>query len=223
VISRELVADDPVYIFDVGAHIGQTALRYRTLFPAALIHCFEPYPDSFEQLVAATGRDKSIIPHRLALAESAGVAHLNVNRSSATNSLLPSDARASLYWGADLLDTRSTVEIQTETVDRMIDLHVPNRLHILKLDVQGAERSALEGASRSLERQAVDLVYMEIIMAPTYVSQPALHEHLAWLDARGYVLFDLYNTERRNGRLIQADALFASRRLLEKHEASLKT
>lgn len=104
----------------------------------------------------------------------------------------------------------------------MIDRHAPDRLHILKLDVQGAERSVLEGASASLERQAVDLVYMEIIMAPTYVSQSAFHEYLAWLDARGYVLFDIYSSVRRNGRLIQADALFASRTLLDKHEASLK-
>ncbi|MET0168053.1 MAG: hypothetical protein ABW318_24070, partial [Vicinamibacterales bacterium] len=46
-VQRELIRADEPLIFDVGAHHGSVARTYRRLFPGALIHCFEPFPDSF--------------------------------------------------------------------------------------------------------------------------------------------------------------------------------
>ena len=71
------------------------------------------------------------------------------------------------------------------------------------------------GADATLRSRAIDIVYMELIVAPTYVGQRKLHEYLALLDSHGYVLFDFYNRARRNGRLIQADALFVSAPFLD--------
>jgi trans-aconitate methyltransferase len=43
--------DEPT-IFDVGAHIGQTANEFRRRFPKARIFSFEPFPNSFQTLSA---------------------------------------------------------------------------------------------------------------------------------------------------------------------------
>ena len=37
-------------IFDVGAHEGQSALKFREAFPLATIHCFEPVSVQYEKL-----------------------------------------------------------------------------------------------------------------------------------------------------------------------------
>jgi hypothetical protein len=80
----------------------------------------------------------------------------------------------------------------------------------LKLDVQGAEFQVLTGARQSLERQRIRLVYMELILCPTYQGQHELHDYLRFLGSLGYELLDLFNPERNGRQLIQADGIFLS-------------
>ncbi len=217
-VTRALIAAPAPVIFDVGANVGRTALRYRELFPDATIHCFEPFPPSFELLRATLAGDTRIHTHLLALAATRGSASLSVNRNAETNSLLASDARAARYWGPGLLDKDDEVEVATRALDELCAAEEVERVDVLKLDVQGAEHSVLEGAQEMLAAQRIDLIYMEVIMAPTYVGQHELHDHLAFLHARGYRLFDFYNATRRNGRLIQSDIIVVSAQLLERYE-----
>jgi FkbM family methyltransferase len=217
-VQRRLVTKDDPMIFDVGANVGQTALRYRALFPGATLHCVEPFGPSFEQLGKALERDPNVVLHRLALAASSGSARLNVNRSAATNSLLESDARASHYWGGGLLDTESTVEVATRTLDELCAERDVGHVDVLKIDVQGGEYAVLEGARRLLTGQRIDLIYMEVIMAPTYVGQRELQDYLVLLASSRYRLFDFYNPARRDDRLIQSDAIFVSAGFLDVYE-----
>jgi FkbM family methyltransferase len=217
--QRRLVQAAAPLIVDVGAHLGETAKRYRSLFPAATIHCFEPFPPSFAALRGATAADGRIRTHALALGDSIGSASLHSNRSSATNSLLASDTRGSDYWGGEVLSTKATLEIAVTTLDRFCAEASLDHIDILKLDVQGAEYAALSGAHDLLSRQAIDVVYMEMITAPTYVGQRELHDYLALFRSCGYVLFDFYNPVRKNGRLLQTDNLMVAEPFLAAYEA----
>jgi FkbM family methyltransferase len=114
--QRRLVTHEAPTIFDVGAHLGETARRYRALYPDAVVHCFEPFAASFDTLRAALGHDARVHAHQLAVGARPGRANLNVNRSKATNSLLASDARAAAYWGQSLLDTDATVEVAVTSI-----------------------------------------------------------------------------------------------------------
>jgi hypothetical protein len=67
-----------------------------------------------------------------------------------------------------------------------------------------------------LSGQAISLIYLEIILVPTYEEQSKLTEYLSFFDAFGYDLIDLYNPERKNKRLLQADFLFINRELQKK-------
>lgn len=216
--QRRLVRSSAPTIFDVGAHIGQTAQRYRSLFPDAQIHCFEPFPDSFAALQTAHAGNSSVQAYSVALGKAPGKAVLNVNRSSATNSLLRSDARAASYWGTGLLDTEAAVEVPVTTLDLFCAERSLNHVDILKLDVQGGEYDVLEGASTLLAAQRIDVVYMEMITAPTYVGQHDLHEYLGLFRSHGYLLFDFYNPVRKNGRLLQTDNLLVAEPFLTRYE-----
>jgi FkbM family methyltransferase len=216
--QRRLVRHEQAVIADVGAHLGQTAQRYRASFPQAAIHCFEPFPASFDTLRRTLAHDKGVHVHRVALGAAPGHATLNVNRSSATNSLLRSDERAATYWGREVLVTETTVDVPVTTLDAFCAERAISHVDILKLDVQGTELEVLAGSTRLLREQAIDLVYMEMIVAPTYVGQHDLHDYLGLFRAHGYVLFDFYNPVRRNGRLLQTDNLLVAEPFLAAYE-----
>jgi FkbM family methyltransferase len=218
-LQRDLVGRPDPVVFDVGAHVGRVAKEYRRRFPAAALHCFEPFPPAFDALCRRRSGDPRTECHPLALAASEGQALLHVNAGVATNSLLPADARGSGYWGPDLMKTQRTLEVRTSTVDAFCTARGIGRIDVLKLDVQGAEREVLTGAHRMLSEQRVGLVYMEVLLAPSYVGQAALHEHLNLLAGHGFTLFALFDQVLRRRRLIQADALFVSRGVLEAYEA----
>ena len=216
--QQRLVRNERPIIFDVGAHRGETAQRYRALFPHATIHCFEPFPESFAVLSATHSQDAGVQPHRLALGAAPGHATLNVNRSAATNSLLATDDRAAPYWGGELLVTDKTIDVPVTTLDAFCAERSLVHIDILKLDVQGTELEVLEGAAGLLRKQVVDVVYMELIVAPTYIGQHALHDYLRLFGAHGYALFDFYNPVRKNGRLLQTDNLMVAEPFLAAFE-----
>ncbi len=209
-------------IVDVGAHVGLAATRFRELFPEAMLHCFEPYPESFESLRAAAGGLHPIELHGMALASRSGQAKFTVNRNSATNSLLASDDRAEVYWRTDTPQTTGTMTVPVSTLDAFAREREIEHVDILKMDVQGGEYEVLEGARGLLEAGAIGLVYMELITAPTYVGQHRIREYLELFDAVGYELFDLYNFGRSGGRLLQTDVIVVSPAILKAHETRLR-
>jgi FkbM family methyltransferase len=219
-VTKKLVTTPTPVILDVGAHVGETAARYRELFPGALIHSFEPFAPSYEELAAAFRADPRVVPHNVAVAETTGTAKLRVNRASVTNSLLESDRRGEDYWGANLLDTEGEVTVKTLALDDFCRDERIEHVDVLKIDVQGAEYAVLAGARGLLERHAVDLIYLEMIMAPSYVGQRKYHYYLTSLDALGYELFDLFNLGRRDRRLIQSDGIFVAGEVLDRYEAA---
>lgn len=198
-------------IFDVGGHWGQTVVTYKGHFPDACIYSFEPFPDSFARLAAVAGGFRDVHPVPCALGKAPGEAVLNVNRGTATNSLLPTDPRASATWnGADVTETVSSVTTPVETLDGFLRAHPEvGAVDILKLDAQGSEMDILVGAEEALGKGLFALVYLEIIVLPTYVGQRALDEYLALFRRHAYGLHNLYNPCYTNdGALSQVDALF---------------
>jgi FkbM family methyltransferase len=222
VVTKKLIQAPRPLIFDIGAHVGETAMRYRALFPDALIHSFEPFPESFGRLSAALGTDPRVVPHNVAVSDKTGRATFRVNRASVTNSLLESDRRGDHYWGNNLLETDTDITVPTLALDDFCNEGRIEHVDVLKIDVQGAEYAVLGGASRLLSKRAFDLIYIEMIIAPSYVGQRKYHYYLTLLDSLGYELFDLFNLGRRDGRLIQIDGIFVTETILADYEASMR-
>lgn len=196
-------------VFDVGAHHGYMTTTYCDLFSEASIYAFEPFPDSFAVLKRRTERLDRIQAFNLALSNQTGTADFHVNPSAATNSLLATDPVAPGIWGQGLLETVKTITVNTETIDAFAKANGIDRIHLLKLDVQGAEPLVLEGGKEYCSAGKIDVIYTEIITMPSYTGQVELHEFLALLHDYGFELYNFYNFFMHEGRLKQMDAIFS--------------
>lgn len=209
-IARTLIKERTPVIFDVGANVGQTIIELRSTFPSAEIHCFEPFPESFDRLASAVTIRQPAHAHAIALSDRTGVATFSVNASSQTNSLLPTDRSAEASWGSGLLSTVTTIEVPTTTIDTFCREHSLYRIDLLKIDAQGAEYSILQGASEMLGRRAINVLLFEILIAPTYAEQRRASEYFTLLDSYGYEFRGFFRPlYGETGEIAQADVLFA--------------
>jgi FkbM family methyltransferase len=206
--QTSLIKEKAPTIFDVGAAGGEMIDRYRGAFPRATIHAFEPFPESFRLLVSRYGADKLVKLNEAAVIDAEGQMTMNANALPATNSLLSTDPRGDGLWGDRLLETHSTVQVPTITLDGYCRSNGIDSIDILKLDVQGSELKALHGARSMLEGGRVKLIYMEVILAPSYIGQPNFEDYLGFFRGLGYTMLNMYNFFRRDIRLIQIDAIF---------------
>ncbi len=195
---------------DAGAYHGEWTAFYRTAFPDAEVHAFEPFPDS-----AAVFRDHhKTDPHvhlvSAALGDAAGTAFLRVNQLPATNSLLATSSGAALD-DPSMVKTVGEIEVPVVTLDEYASEQGINRINVLKMDVQGSEPAVLAGADGLLRAEAIDAIYTEVIFQPVYHDQGDPFQVCNMLHAHRYTLFGIYNlAPTRSGRMLQADILFIS-------------
>jgi FkbM family methyltransferase len=198
-------------ILDVGAYDGETALIYRRLFPAAVIHCFEPVTDSFKRLSQAIAGDAHVVANRIALGDSIGPVQVYVNRLAATSSRFRPADRAAEIVQPEFLDAVGMDSAESMTVDEYCRQRGIGRVEILKLDIQGGELAALRGAVRMLAESRISLVYIELLVGVLYEGQGTAGELMRALEQHDYRLYGLYNlVYGRDSSLYQMDAIFIS-------------
>lgn len=199
-----------ITIFDLGANIGQTAKRYRALFPTSKIHSFEPFPSSIEKLKEAVAGDTNVFIVPKAVAEKEGTTTFYVNEASATNSLLPRPASQRRYFPKKA-NAQNTIEVELISIDKYSKDHDISQIDILKLDLQGGELNALKGAKELLKKSSISIIYTEIMFVAHYENAPYFNEIWNFLSEFGYTLYNVYDlTVATNGQLRYGDAIFVN-------------
>ena len=197
-------------IFDIGAYVGDTVEQYMTEFPKATIHAFEPTESSFAELKSRYANSKAVRCNKFAVIDREGIAKFNTNEFSPTNSYLSTHEEADSYWGDNLLNTNNVVQIKTISIDSYCEKNEIDRINLLKIDVQGAELSVLNGAEHMLDKKNIDIIYLEVLYVPTYNNQSEYYEIEKFLQQKGYDLYGMFNLTYGNNRVKQADLLFYS-------------
>ena len=198
---------EPV-IFDLGGHRGESIGHYRSVFPRSQIYSFEPSPDALAELKKRFRGDASTQIVAKAIADQPGRRTLHLYEIDQTNSLLPAITASGRYLpGREEL--KGYVEVDATSIDLFMEEQGLQAIHILKMDIQGAELSALQGAQKALTGSGLPIIYTEIMFVPHYENQPLFKDIWNFLACRGYTVFDLYYPQRAaNGQLKYADALF---------------
>ena len=152
--------------------------------------------------------------HQLAVADFSGSRTFYFNADSVTNSLLPNSATATRVVPDSLIKPAGSVDVPTTTLDDFCSGHAIDRVNVLKMDIQGGELMALQGASRLLEAKAIDLIFSEVVFVEQYAGQADFHELCRFLSDCDYTLYGLYNLNPgRDSILAWGDAIFIAPRI----------
>jgi len=126
-------------VVDVGANIGiYSEFLSRCVGPTGLVHSFEPSPDNFRRLSAATRHLSNVRLTQAAVGERSGEFKLYISDK------LNVDHRAYKADG----DSRRAVPTDMVALDDY--LKPGQRVDLIKMDIQGYELHALRGAQRVL-------------------------------------------------------------------------
>lgn len=193
-------------IFDVGAHVGDTVETYSSLFPQAEIFAYEPFPDSFAILKEKFSNKKHIHFFQKGIADNSSVRKMYVNESSGTNSLLEP---TKMGLSSDkAVKNKNEISISTTTIQDECYSNQISSIDILKLDIQGGELAALNGAEDLLKQKKIKLIYTETYFRQQYVDQPLFYDIGNYLKSFGYFLQDLYHPIYGKGSFVWCDAIF---------------
>lgn len=203
---RDVVASLSIdQVIDVGANKGQFSLLARLLHPTVPIHGFEPLPSEGGVYRRIFHRDPNVVLHELALGESCGIAEIHLSRRADSSSMLPIGELQSTFFPKT--DEIGTLEVRVGTLDEFESIWSSAQRALLKLDVQGFELSVLKGARQALKHCA--FVYVECSEVALYSGQPLFPEVSEFLAAEGFKPVMRANEQWLDGKLIQADHLFA--------------
>lgn len=108
------------------------------------------------------------------LSDSAGMATLDLTRGVGAASITND------YSGQE------TIEIETVTIDMLVNKHGLDRVDFIKLDIEGAELKALHGAAKTLE-QFHPTLCLEISIGSGSDTEEAAHYHLLELGYQPFV------------------------------------
>jgi FkbM family methyltransferase len=198
-------------IFDVGANVGQTIIEYQKLFSNAIIYAFEPFAETFAVLSETYSTIDSLKPYKLAITDTTTIKPFFYNKFNPTNSLLPICKESGKYVENQLTENIGSTDVKTITLDDFCQRESISKIHILKMDIQGGELMALQGAINLLSQKSIDLIYTEVLFAKLYEKQANFYDLCDFLEQYDYILYGLYNfSYGKNGVLAWGDAIFIS-------------
>jgi len=192
-------------IVDGGAYKGNKAAILLQKFPEASVYCFEPQPELFAHLTQRFANTQRCIPVNQALSDRPGTADLYITPERYTSSLMQPLA-------VDI-KTAATTQVSVTTLDHFMQENNLSAIDFIKLDLQGNELPALQGAKNALA--GCKAVLVEVNFRERYAGCTRFEELYACLQGDGFALYKIYEIHGYpNGAWKLGDALFVKQELL---------
>lgn len=192
-------------VFDVGAHIGLTALEYSDAFPGAAVYAFEPSEANFRRLTSNLIGKPDIAKHRIGMGAEASAKTLYTDPNHPSMARLTEHAEGSA----------ETVTI--ETIDSFCGDHNIASIDVLKIDTEGHELQVLAGARQMLSSSRIGVIKAEVAVDPDSNYHTSFSDFSELLHSFGYRLFGFYDqfedTLSPGPRLRRFDAAFIANHL----------
>jgi len=168
-------------VLDIGANIGYYTLIFANLVgKKGHVFAFEPEPDNFDVLKknVETNNYKNTTTENLAVSNKIGNIKLYLSKSNVgQHKIFPSKMTSDDY-----------VNVNVTTIDeyfKLSDLY--DKISFIKIDVEGAEMSVLQGMDKLLEKNRLTLL-MEFDLKQMIENNISPQDLLNFLVSKGFVL-----------------------------------
>lgn len=193
-------------VIDVGAHHGDFAATLHALLPDAEIHAFEPITDSFVKLQERLATVSRFKAYNCGLGESTGDFTFVLNQSSTSSSFLKTTALQKSSFPTAQED--KTITVKMDRLDNVLAFCQLAEPILLKIDVQGYEKSVLNGGENMAKKAKV--IILETSFEPLYESQALFDDIYKLLTGWGFRYIGAIECIRSHtdGRPLQNDSVF---------------
>jgi FkbM family methyltransferase len=188
--TLESLGFEPQSVLDIGANEGNWVTAMKTKLPEASFFCVEGN-EALEKIlkprVEALG-----VPYRIAIVgDTEKDVVFNVmcdgGPCSGGSSVFQENTR---YGEGERTETRHMT-----TIDKLVDAAGVGPFQMIKLDIQGAEVIALQGATEVLK--SVQVIVLETSNVEYNKGAPETLEVLNFMDSIGFKVFDITETHRK--------------------------
>jgi FkbM family methyltransferase len=181
-------------VVDAGAHIGYYTLLFSELVgPSGKVYAFEPHPDNFPLLLHNTrcGKYHNVVPVQKAISDQIGLVKLFESTKTGSHSLYDSEIASGQTF------------VETTTLDAfLVEIGAPP-VHLIKMDIQGAEPAALIGMSDLIARSKQLMLIVEYCPGCLMAAGINPSAFLRQLSAAGLSIFAITS----GGKLVNPEAV----------------
>ena len=146
-------------VFDIGANVGVYSLLAAAVNPKASIHAFEPTPAIFDMLTKNIRLNdlRNIHTNAVGVGSRSGRAILRECRGS-------NGANEGMNFVVNnaLKTDDSDLPIPLTSLDDYCGEVKIDQIDIIKMDIEGGEYAALQGARKLLQEQAIKCIFLEL-------------------------------------------------------------
>lgn len=142
-------------IFDVGANIGKYTKLLVEYFPTARIHSFEPSKKTF-QVLKDNIQGKNVILNNCGMSDEIAEVTLYYDKEKSSRASLYN--RQLDYHG---IEFNMNEKVMVDTLDHYCEVNNIETIDFLKMDIEGNELKALNGAKKLLEEKRIKNIQIE--------------------------------------------------------------
>ena len=175
-------ASTPWTLVDVGANVGEFSAAAARRAGLACIHAIEPQPACHDALARALKDVPESRLHSVAVGRESGSIELLCTANTRMASVLPPDQQVAAAYNEEDFTVENRIEVPMRRIDDLIPEGTP--IGLLKMDVQGFEIPAIEGARRTLMNTST--ILMEVNYVPHYKGGATFDELHAAVRSLGF-------------------------------------
>lgn len=210
VLNKYLNVYNDLTIYDIGANKGKFTNDIKSEYNIKQGILVEPIPENSDYIKNVfNGSSYHVFNNAVSDVDNEKII-FNINKFDETSSLLKIRNEMTELDGVDVELDRQ-IEVTSTTLDSITEKLNINEIHLLKIDVQGAEDKVLLSAAKTLSK--TKLVWVETSFKRLYENSALFEDVCELMRSNGFLLMEISPGYRdpNTGELLQADVLFKNR------------
>jgi len=179
-------------IFDVGANKGQSIIRFNKIFKEPQIHAFEPIPICYKFLLNNFNTKNNTL-NNFALGSEKTKKMFNVYAKKGNSSFFELNKKSKWFkkhlsssgLNANQI-TEERIEVNIETLDNYLEKNKIKKIDLIKIDTQGFEEEVLKGSIKSIEKNSIEFIEIEMMFENLY------EKYTNFIDIERYLIKNNY-------------------------------